>query len=72
MGTGRDFVAITSDGNLDVVRMGAGNDRVSIHGGDNSVDVVRCGPGEDRVDYSSTVDPEDQLIGCESVYEDVP
>ena len=73
-GRGNDVLDLWTDyvGPGQRISAGPGDDRVDItdFGSRPTIgrDVVKCGPGEDRVRYVlSEPDPEDRLIGCETV-----
>jgi hypothetical protein len=36
---------------------------------DGRRDVIDCGPGHDVVEYLETLDPEEELVSCETVRE---
>ena len=73
-GDGADWLGVFGPGK-NVAAAGPGNDYITDGSADsvtvqpNERDVIRCGPGFDTVEYWDTIDPTDQLTGCERVHD---
>jgi Ca2+-binding RTX toxin-like protein len=71
-GAGNDHAGVASNdpGQQAVTRLhlGTGNDEVIVQD-DDRVDLVDCGPGDDVAEWVTTLDPNDQYVGCEVVRE---